>query len=312
MGQLPKCRIEKSVRPFAKCGIDYFGPIEITVGRKHEKRYGVIFTCMAIRAIHIEIAHDLSFNGFMHVFRQFGNRRGFPSDVYSDNGTNFHRSDKEIKNVFKSWPEDDLIKFSTSKMCNWHFNPPAAPHMGGVWERLIQSIKKHLKFVLTEKYPKEYVLRTLFCEIEMIINSRPLTFNSDDPHDSNPLTPNDLLIGPNLNNFPFSKTDDNDLTPLTMWRASQRLADIFWKRWVGEYLPTVLQSRKWTREVRNVSVGDVVIIFDGDMPRSCWPKGKVVKTYPGPDGYVRVVDVQTVSGIFKRSIAKIVKLSILN
>jgi len=115
------------------------------------------------------------------------------------------------------------------RKCKWVFNPPLAPHMGGAWERLIQSVKKHLAFMLKEKYPKEYVLRTLFCEIENILNSRPLTHVPIDSYDSDPIRPIDLLVGPDGSSLQFVDTDDRDLCVLHMWRATQRLADIFWK-----------------------------------------------------------------------------------
>lgn len=312
MGQLPRCRVERTIRPFVKCGVDYFGPIEVTVNRKHEKRYGVIFTCMAIRAVHIEIAHDLSSSSFIHVFRQFGSRRGFPEELYSDNGSNFRKANKEIKSAIDDWSKVDVAQFCTSKRCKWFFNPPAAPHMGGAWERLVQSIKKHLYLVLQDRYPKEYVLRTLFCEIENLINSRPLTFNSIDPDDEPPITPNHLLIGMSSVNESFVQTSDRDLIMINMWRASQRLADIFWKRWVAEYLPTILKVPKWSKESKNVELGDIVIIVDSESPRNCWPKGKIEQIYPAKDGKVRVVDVKTsTGGIFRRPVSKIIKLDVL-
>lgn len=136
MGQLPSCRVNPTCRPFLKSGVDYFGPIEVTVNRKHEKRYGVIFTCMVTRAVHLEIAQDLSSNAFIHVFRQFGCRRGFPEELYSDNGTNFRKADKEIRTAIDAWPHNEITQFTTMKNCKWNFNPPLAPHMGGPWERL--------------------------------------------------------------------------------------------------------------------------------------------------------------------------------
>lgn len=101
MGQLPECRIQPTIRAFMKTGIDYFGPLEVTVKRSREKRYGAIFTCMTTRAVHLELAHDLTTNSFINVLRQFGCRRGFPDEIYCDNGSCFRSAEKEIKEEFQ-------------------------------------------------------------------------------------------------------------------------------------------------------------------------------------------------------------------
>jgi len=309
MGQLPSCRIKPTERAFLKVGIDYFGPIEVTQNRSHVKRYGVIFTCMTTRAVHLEIAEDLSCNAFMHVFRQFGCRRGFPTELYSDNGTNFRRADKDIKEIIEQWPNDKFTQFLTTKGCTWYFNPPLSPHMGGAWERLIQSVKKYLGVLLKERYPREYTLKTLFCEIEFVINSRPLLIVPSDSM-SEPLTPNDLLIGSNYRESFYTNTNDNDLRLLNMWKSSQRLADIFWLKWKKEYRQFLLCSRKWTKDSNVLKEGDVVLIMESDLPRNVWPKGIIVKTYPSNDGRVRIVDVKIKDHIYKRPAVKIIKLDV--
>ncbi|XP_043063902.1 uncharacterized protein LOC122320026 [Drosophila ficusphila] len=309
MGQLPTCRVVPTERAFLKVGIDYFGPIEITQNRSHIKRYGVIFTCMTTRAVHLEIAEDLSCNAFMHVFRQFGCRRGFPTELYSDNGTNFRRADKDIREIMEEWSNDKLTQFLTTKGCNWYFNPPLSPHMGGAWERLIQSVKKYLLVLLKERYPREYTLKTLFCEIEFMMNSRPLLFIPSDSL-SEPLTPNDLLIGPNYRESFYTDTIDSDLRLLNMWKASQRLADIFWLKWKKEYRQFLICSRKWTKDNSALKENDIVLIMEPDLPRNVWPKGKIVKTYPSKDGRVRIVDVRIKDNIYKRPTVKLIRLDV--
>lgn len=311
MGQLPKCRVDRTLRPFSKSGVDFFGPFDVLVNRKHQKRYGVLFTCMTIRAIHLEIAEDLSSSTFIHILRQFSARRGFPDELYSDNGTNFRKADKDLKQAFKNLESEELTQFCLTNNCKWFFNPPSAPHMGGSWERLIQSVKKHLKIVMMTKCPKEFVLRTIFCEIENIINSRPLTYNSDDINDPQPITPNHFLIGPSYSCFKFVESNDKDLILVNMWKASQRILDCFWKQWSREYIPNLLVNRKWIKENKNIAIGDFVLIMDSDGPRNVWPKGRVVKVFPAKDGCIRVVDVKTCNGIFRRPVCKIIKLDIL-
>lgn len=112
MGQLPPCRMERTVKSFIKSGVDYFGPIEVTVKRSHEKRYGVIFTCMSTRAVHTEIAHDLTTNSFVNVLRQFRCRRGFPEEMFNDNGLNMKKGEKEVAENLKTYlHQNEILDF---------------------------------------------------------------------------------------------------------------------------------------------------------------------------------------------------------
>ena len=310
MGQLPLCRLEPTTRPFIKTGLDYFGPLEVTVKRSHEKRYGVIFTCMVTRAVHIDIANDLSSNSFIHVYRQFGCRRGFPEEIFCDNGTNFKGAESELREELQNWNHDDITRNLTMKNTKWHFNPPIAPHMGGAWERLIQIIKRNLKQILKDRYPQEYVLRTFLVECENIINSRPLTRVPLDYEDADPLTPNHFLIGASYNSLACSTTDQKDLNLMTKWRAAQRLTDIFWKRWTKEYLPTLTNRSKWHEETQPIKIGDIVLIVDPNGQRNTWPKGKIVEIYADKVGNIRVADVQTVTGIYRRPVSKLAVLDV--
>lgn len=313
MGQLPLCRIEPTIRCFIKTGVDYFGPIKVAVKRSSEKRYGVIFTCMVTRAIHLEIAHDLTTNSFIHVLRQFGCRRGFPEEIYSDNGANFKSADKELSDAIKELNQTEISKFCTVRNVRWIFNPPLAAHMGGAWERLIQSVKKVMKELLISRCPQEYVLRTVFAEAENIINSRPLTHVSIDSNDSEALTPNHFLIGPSYASLPCTETGEKDLNLLTKWRASQKLADHFWRRWTQEYMPFLVRRSKWHKERKPIKVNDIVIIVDPNGPRNTWPKGRVTEVYPAKDGKIRIVDVTLANGIvLRRSVSRLCILDIEN
>jgi len=95
------------------------------------------------------------------------------------------------------------------------------------------------------------------------------------------------------------------------WKKSQHLADQFWRRWVHEYLPTLVRRDKWHQKINPVKVGDVVIIVDPNFPRSVWSRGIIVATFPGKDGQVRVADVKTNLGTFRRPVSKIAVLDVL-
>src|SRR5690348_10859744 len=131
MGQLPYARVKASDRQFTFCGVDYFGPMEVTIGRRHEKRYGVLFTCLSTRAVHLEIAPSLTTDSAINAIRRTINRRGTPKQMYSDNGTNLRGADKELQKALNDFEQAEIVKELTPRKIDWHFIPPAAPHMGG-------------------------------------------------------------------------------------------------------------------------------------------------------------------------------------
>lgn len=194
MADLPLERILPDLPPFTNVGLDYFGPIEVKRGRIYVKRYRVIFTCMSSRAAHLEVANSLETDSCIHVLRRFICRRGQVKHIRSDNGTNLVGAQKELKRALndldKNQIQDSLLKYGVQ----WSFNPPAASHQGGVWERLIRSARQVLNSILYQQNVDEEGLQTIFCEVEAILNNRPLTTVSSDPHDIEPLTPNHILL----------------------------------------------------------------------------------------------------------------------
>ena len=139
------------------------------------------------------------------------------------------------------------------KQIKWIFNTPAASHHGEVWERCIRSVRKILNSVVRQQ-------TTFMCEVENIINSRPLTAVSNDVKDLQPVTPNMLLCLKEEQPLPPGTEDSFDVYSSKRWRRVQYLANLFWKRWVKEYLPILQKRQKWTKLNPNFIVGDVVII----------------------------------------------------
>ena len=121
-------------------------------------------------------------------------RRGQVNELRSDNGTNFIAAERELKEALKAWNQDKISKALQQKGVKWTFNPPAAAHHGGVWERLIRSLKKVLLSVIKQQILDDESLTTVMCEVEAILNNRPLTTVSDNPNGLEPLTPNHLLL----------------------------------------------------------------------------------------------------------------------
>jgi hypothetical protein len=310
MANLPGVRLEDRVRPFTNTGLDYFGPITVAIGRRREKRWVALFTCLSIRGIHLEIVSSLSTDAAIQAIRRFAARRGNPRKIYCDNATCFHGAERELREALAELNQDEIIREMTKRGIEWAFIPPGAPHMGGAWERLVRSVKTSLKTVLKERVPKEETLHTFLTEIEKVLNDRPLTEISSDPDDENCLTPNHLLLGEETTSDRLGLFDDRDLCLSKQWRISQRLADMFWKRWVAEYLPTLTRRTKWQKNEKSVSVDSLVLVVDGNLPRGLWLRGRVIKTYPGEDGVIRVAEVKTNLGVLKRPVVKLCVLKL--
>ncbi|XP_076235104.1 uncharacterized protein LOC143179676 [Calliopsis andreniformis] len=256
MADLPAARLKHHHRPFTYCGIDYFGPMLVTIGRRREKRWGVLFTCLTTRAIHLELAASLTTDSMIMALTRMIARRGCPTEIYSDNGTNFRGADAELRITHQEMDADLLNGQAINLGIRWRFIPLAAPHMGGSWERLIRSVKVSLKAVLKERAPKEETLATLMAEVEHTVNSGPLTHVSVNHRDQGNLTPNHFLIGASSGAPIPEKFRDQDLHLRRQWRVAQKLADMYWTRWIKEYLPTLLMRTKWNRETRPLQEGD--------------------------------------------------------
>ncbi|XP_075145994.1 uncharacterized protein LOC142220640 [Haematobia irritans] len=305
MATLPSARLSSFERPFTYVGIDFFGPLFVTVGRHREKRWGVLFTCLTVRAIHIEVAHSLDTSSCILCIQNFISRRGSPKEIYTDNGTNF----KAVEKILREEKQHiDLHQvFSKYDDIKWRFNPPAAPHMGGAWERLIRTVKSVLYSMLPAFKFNDETLRSALYEIEFMINSRPLTFVALDSDDDDALTPNHLLLGSAGGQKPLCEFD-YDLRQ--RWHNTQNFANHFWRRWVREYGPHLVRRSKWLEKVQPPSKGDVVIIVDDNLPRNSWPKGIVTELYTAKDGQVRSVKVKTTSSTYERPVTKIAILDV--
>ncbi|KAL0819308.1 hypothetical protein ABMA28_007441 [Loxostege sticticalis] len=244
-GDLPIQRLAHHRRPFTFTGVDYFGPVQTTIGRKREKRYVALFTCMTSRAIHLELVHSLSADSAIMCIRRFIARRGTPDTIYSDNGTAFVGANRLLREFYDSKVQD----FSANLGIQWSFIPAAAPFFGGCWERLIRNVKVALGATLKERAPKEEVLITLLLEAESLVNSRPLSHVSVDSDDQESLTPFHFLIGSSSNQRLPTSLDDRDLFGRQDWKKALRLADHFWSRWVKEVLPLLVHSCTRGRDV---------------------------------------------------------------
>ena len=297
MGNLPVNRTIPEA-PFTYCGVDMFGPFHTKDGRKEYKRYCAIFTCFNSRAVHIETTSKMDTDSFILALRRFLNRRGPVKSIRSDNGGNFVGTDNVYSKELESMDQSKISKFLSSKECDWIIwerNPPHTSHAGGVWERMIKSVRNVFDAILKEHSGRlnEEQFRTFMTEAEAIVNSRPLTVHNLNNPDSLPLTCNQLLTQKSKVLMPPPGTfQKNDVYCRKRWRAVQYLADEFWRRWKKEFLVIQQDRQKWTKVKRNYAVGDVVLVKDDDYPRNQWCTARIVEVCRGDDGLVRSAKIQ--------------------
>lgn len=305
MADLPKDRLLPDKPPFTNVGVDYFGPYDVKQGRSTVKRYGVLFTCLTTRAVHIEIAHTLDTDSCLNAIRRFVCRRGQVSVMRSDNGTNLVAAERELREAIQDWNQSKISDSLMQRGIQWVFNPPAGSHFGGIWERQIRSVRKVLRSVLREQSVNDECLLTLMCEVESVLNNRPLTTATDDPADPEPLTPNHLLLMKKQPVLPPGLFKREDSYARRRWKQVQYLADLFWKRWVREYLPMLQERQKWTQIKKNLTIGDIVMIIDDSAPRNSWVLGRVLQLIPDAKGLVRRVIIKTKTSTLERPVDKL-------
>lgn len=314
MGLLPKARVTPN-RPFLNCGVDFAGPFELKrfKGRckQFEKAYFAIFTCFSTKACHLEVVTDLTTSAFVAAYRRFVSRRGLVRNLYSDCGKNFIGAErivtKAMGEVVRQWNEELAKELSNQFKTSWHFNPPGAPHFGGLWEAGVKSVKYHLKRVVGDLHLTYDEFETILCQIESILNSRPLCKSDQDCSDL-VLTPAHFLIQDSLLSLPDDNLESHKISHNNRWTLIQQLLQGFWKLWSYDYLNTERQRKRWVHSKSSIKIDDVVIIKDKNIPPNNWHLGLVIAVHPGPDGLVRVVTLRTKSKEIQRPIVKLCPL----
>ena len=213
-----------------------------------------------------------------------------------------------MKEYINSWNEDQITSELAQKCIVWKFNPPGAPHFGGVWERLVRSCKKAMLAILGNRSLTDEVLTTTMCLVEQTLNARPITPSSDDPEDLEALTPNHFILGRANVCIPFIPNAEVYANHRKMFRSCQAYADMIWKRWVKEYLPQINVRAQWNKQQANIENGDLVWLIDDNIKRGHYKMARVMQVYPGKDGVVRSALIKTLDGTLKRPVVKLAPL----
>ncbi|XP_068235520.1 uncharacterized protein [Palaemon carinicauda] len=172
MAELPSDQLCPDEPPFTNTGSDCFGPFLVKQGRSTVKRWGAIFTCLTSRAVHLEVIDTMEQDSFVNAIRRFVARRGPIKRMWSGNGTNIVTMERELREALQCFNEGEIRDILSIRGAEWNFHPPHASHFSGTTDE---------------------TLCTLFCEVEAVVNSQPLTKINDNLNCPAPLTPNMIL-----------------------------------------------------------------------------------------------------------------------
>ncbi|UYV78535.1 hypothetical protein LAZ67_16001928 [Cordylochernes scorpioides] len=298
---LPEDRV-RDAAVFEIVGVNLTGHLIL---KNKKKAWIVIFTCAVYRGVHLELVTSLSMEAFLQAFRRFIARRGRPLIVYSDNGTNF----KGIANALKKIDFSRLKCDPTLKNITWKFIPPGAPWWGGWWERLIGMMKQLLFRILGQTSLGYEELSTVMCDVESLMNTRPLTYLTEESEDLAPLTPSLFLHEVREVGVPDLDLIDNQ-TLSRKYQYIKRVREDLRERFRIEYFGFLRQETRRLKTTIPLKVGDMVLIGQESLKRLHWPLARIIQLYPGKDGLVRVAKVKTSSGDKIRPIQKLYNLEI--
>jgi hypothetical protein len=253
--------------------------------------------------VHLELVSHLSELGMLRAFQRFCSRRGIPDVVWSDHGTNFVALAKTLSSVHKS-------------SLKWHFVVERGPWWGGLWERLVRSVKSLLKRTLGRSLLNWDQLETVVTTIEGVLNKRPISYMWDSQHQNDchlPVVPQDFLLFRSPATQETEPFDQDTLSGILEEKA--KFTRELERKWQEEYLLSVLGSfgRKYGKGViRNPIVGELVLMQLEGKQRQLWPLARVMQLHPGADGVVRAATVQLGQGhgTFTRPVKKLFPLEV--
>ena len=306
MPSWPTSRMLSSA-PFSFTGLDYLGPLYIKDNEKISKCWVCLFTCLAVRAIHLELIHDLSAEEFLQCLRRFIARRGKPVEIISDNAPQFKVAKTLLDRLwFQALSDVSVQSYISKEGINWKFIVQLAPWMGGFYERLVGLVKLALRKSLSRSCLTATQLYTILTEVEAVLNSRPLVYVGSDIESGLSLTPSHFLLVNPKTGVPVldTESDPEYLQKITLkenlitkWRNLQTYLHHFWKTWSGEYLLSLRERYQSNLKKNRPSfkmtphIGDVVLIKE-DLPRGSWRLGKIVELISGSDKQVRSAKVR--------------------
>jgi hypothetical protein len=215
-------------------------------------------------------------------------------------------AEKELREtIFERNSVERISNFATQQGINFHFIPPCSPHMGGIWEAGVKSMKFYLRRVAGNAKLTFEEFYTLLCQVQAVLNSRPISPLSNNPDYLQVLTPGHFLVGTSLLVPPDGNLIDVPGNRLSRWSYVKQMVQQVWKCWSQDYLHQLQQRNKWKDIQPNVTSGDLLLVKEDNLPPLVLKKAVISNLHAGKDGLNRVVTLRTANGTFKRPIAKI-------
>ena len=287
MGRMPPARL-KPAPPFTSVMLDLFGPYPVcgevqkwTTG----KAWGVIFTDLCCRAVHLEVVFGYDTESFLLAFSRFTAIRGWPSIVYSDPGSQLVGASKELKRFWRSIDQDYIVRVGASAGCEWRLGPANSPWYQGAVEALVKSAKRAIDLSVRGHCMSVSEILTVFSQRADLLNERTLGVMPGTDSEISILTLNCLLLGRSKSKNPGGYAANSSLRArITL---IERITDQFWKHWTSLYAPTLIKQSKWLQVRRNLKVGDVVVMADLNVLKGEYRLSRVTQVFPSADGMVR-------------------------
>jgi hypothetical protein len=303
------------LKAFIDVGIDYAGPFSIVMGRgiRRKKIYVLIMTCMTTRAVHLEPTGGMDTTDVLNAISRFVDIRGVPSSITSDNQTSFAKANQDLIDWVDS-VDFELIQKETQNYrgkagIEWHFNPPHAPHFGGVFEIIVKATKRALYNTIGKADLHEEDFRTAISKVTWMLNQRPIQ-RVGDHSDWETLTPNHFLNIPDEATFPPELPETGNALQARLKQQIEIQAH-FWKRFQQEIVPMMAPRSRWFQRVENVKEGQLVVEIDENIRRGLWKLARIERVFPSSDSFVRKVEIRTPEGkLFLRPISRLIPIQL--
>ena len=280
-------------KPYQHVGIDFTGHVYIKFNEILVKMYILVFTCMNVRAVHLELLPSMTCADFLMAFIRFCNIYNIPDSVYSDNASTFLQA---MGIISGSHTDNEFTDYLTKNNIKHIRIPLYSAWVGSYWERMIRTIKSCIYKTTGRKHYNYFEYVTLLSDVENCINSRPLTYLNEDTLDV--VTPNSFLKCTTGRSLIFNNSSEEVSPPgqsdvIGVLQKREDMLQRFKDSWYDEYL---LSLREASRDLyqptweNKIAVGDIVLV-SSNKTRNQWHMGRVTEILHGADEKTRCVRV---------------------